>query len=220
LIVCVTGPDGSGKSTQVKSLARRLRQAGRSVATSTIWDQLSDPAFDGHRLFERQSDADEYLALLAPTSRMHFLCHAISESMTRALAEHSDVLLLNAYWYKYFATEVAHGGDRSTLRAIAAALPKPDVTFYLRISITETAQRKATFTGYETGLAATRSPEAFASFQPPALAELEALAAELDWTALAGDGAQRDIAERLLEEVTAKLHTSRDRGEVAAGGRR
>jgi len=198
VIVCVTGPDGSGKSTQVGALAERLRRDGRSVAISTIWDAIFDPAFAGRALFGTPAQADAYLELLDSTARMYFLCHALQESLVRARARETDVVLLNAYWYKYYAVEVAHGGDAPALRTIASVLPEPDVTFYLRLSPARAARRKEEFTGYETGFAPARTAAAFESFQVRAAAELEALAAELAWIALAGDEAAPVIADRLV----------------------
>ena len=133
MIACVTGPDGSGKSTQVAAVAGWLRKEGHSVAISQIWDPMLDPAFAGRALFDSPAKADAYLELLDSTSRMYFLCHALQESLVRARARETDVVLLNAYWYKYHAVEVAHGGDAPTLRTINSVLPEPDVTFYLRI---------------------------------------------------------------------------------------
>jgi thymidylate kinase len=208
--VCVTGLDGAGKSTQVDELAARLRRDGMSVAVSTIWDPVLDPAFAGRALFDKPSDADAYLELLEPTSRMYFLGHAIRESFGRALARDTDVLLLNAYWYKYYATEVAHGGEPALLRTLTSVLPEPDVTFCLRISIDEAARRKGTFSAYETGFTGSRSVEAFASFQVLALRELEALAAELEWIVLSSDTPADELTDEMARHLVARLRIDED----------
>lgn len=205
MIACVTGPDGSGKSTQVAAVAGRLREEGRSVASSQIWDPMLDPAFAGRALFDRPAKADAYLELLDSTSRMYFLCHALQESLVRARARQTDVVLLNAYWYKYYAVEVAHGGDAPTLRTINSVLPEPDVTFYLRISPSAAARRKERFTGYETGFAAARTAAAFESFQVPAAREMEALAGEFGWIALPGGEPAAEITERIVRQLTERL---------------
>jgi thymidylate kinase len=201
MIVCVTGPDGSGKSTQVDALAERLRRDGRSVARSTIWDAMLDPAFAGRALFERPAQADAYLELLDSTSRMYFLCHALQESLVRARARAADVVLLNAYWYKYYAVEVAHGGDVSALRTICSALPEPDVTFYLRVPPSRAASRKERFTGYETGFPAVRTAAAFEAFQVVAARELAVLAGERGWIGVPGEEPAAAITDRLLTHL-------------------
>jgi dTMP kinase len=171
---------------------------------STIWDPILDPAFQGRALFAEPSEADGYLELLGPTSRMYFLAHGIGESLSRALRRGTDVLLLNAYWYKYHATEVAHGGDREVLRAITSVLPEPHVTFYLRVTPAEAARRKESFSAYETGFADTRSAEAFESFQPAALEELDALAEELGWVPLP----ERTPTQELTDLIVSHLERS------------
>lgn len=193
--------DGAGKSTQIDELAARLEGDGRSVAVATIWDLILDPAFEGRALFAEPSEADGYLELLSPVSRMFFLAHSISESVVRALARGTDVLLLNAYWYKYYATEVAHGGDRAVLRAINSVLPEPHVTFYLRITPAEAARRKGTFSAYEAGFATPRSAAAFEAFQAPAVRELDALAEELGWIALPDQAPTTDLTDLIVDHL-------------------
>jgi thymidylate kinase len=205
MIACVTGPDGSGKSTQVAAVAGWLRKEGHSVAISQIWDPMLDPAFAGRALFDSPAKADAYLELLDSTSRMYFLCHALQESLVRARARETDVVLLNAYWYKYHAVEVAHGGDAPTLRTINSVLPEPDVTFYLRIPPALAARRKERFTGYETGFAAARTAAAFESFQVVAAREMAALAGELGWVALPGEEPATTITERIVTQLTGRL---------------
>jgi thymidylate kinase len=177
------------------------------VAVSTIWDPVLDPALAGRALFDTPSDADRYLALLEPTARMYFLSHAISESFARGVARATDVLLLNAYWYKYYATEVAHGGEPAVLRAITRVLPSPDVTFYLRISVAEAARRKGAFSAYETGFAPVRSVEMFESFQEPALRELELLRAEFQWIVLPSDTPAPALTDHMVAHL-AELTTA------------
>jgi len=175
------------------------------VASSQIWDPMLDPAFAGRALFDCPAKADAYLALLDSTSRMYFLCHALQESLVRARARKTDVILLNAYWYKYHAMEVAHSGDALTLRTISSALPVPDMTFYLRIPPSQAARRKDKFTGYETGFAPARTAAAFESFQVVAAREMETLARELGWIALSGEEPAPAITEQIVTQLTERL---------------
>jgi dTMP kinase len=213
LLACVTGLDGSGKSTQVDALVERL-QDNHSVAVANIWDPVLDSALGERTLFERHNDVDSYLSGLEPIARMYFLCHAIRESFARAVAQHPEIVLLDAYWYKYYATEVAHGGDPVVLRQIGAVLPEPDVTFYLSISAAQAARRKTKFTGYETGFDAARSADAFRAFQDPALRELQALAVEFGWVVPPGDTPQAQLTDWLFDHLTV-LNFNRSRTGAA-----
>lgn len=201
-LICVTGADGAGKTTQIVHLAERLeRGQGKKVAVVTVWDLLLDPGTQDLLAFDEPAQVDRYLSILGPTSRALFMFHCLFEALQLAQRKGADVLLLNSYWYKYYATEIAHGGDAAVLRKLADVFPAPDRTFYLRLGPEEAAERKAVLSGYETGFADPRSKEAFVAFQRPAHAALEALAQELDWTPIDATLGQKEQTELLLAEL-------------------
>jgi thymidylate kinase len=185
-IICVTGPDGSGKTTQISRIAEILERGGTAeVAAVTIWDLLLDPSCKGKVLFDDPAAVDRYLSILHPTSRALFLYHCFHEALELGKKRGAKVLLVNAYWYKYYATEVAHGGDKRKLRELAEAIfPAPDLTFHLRIAPEQAFERKERLSGYESGFAKTKNLEAFVGFQRTAHTVLDELAAELGWIAL------------------------------------
>jgi thymidylate kinase len=201
-LVCVTGIDGAGKSTIVDALAERLRGPGHRVAVSAIWDPIVEPYVAGRTFFNDPSEVDPFLAQLDPISRMYFFGHVLHLSLVRAMALNPDVLVLNAYWYKYFATEIAHGGDPVALRAITSPFPVPDVTFQLVLPLAEAARRKGVFSGYESGFGPAPTQEAFEAFQPPAVAAMDLLASEFGWTIISGEQPE----EEMLEQVLGHLH--------------
>jgi dTMP kinase len=144
---------------------------------------------------------DKYLSILHPTSRALFLYHCFHEALELAKKRGADVILLNAYWYKYYATEVAHGGDRALLRQLAGLFPEPSLTFYLDVDPGEAFARKAMLSGYETGFASPRSRDAFVAFQDTAHGVLDGLAKELGWVRLDG----RTPMARLTEAMTDRI---------------
>lgn len=199
---CVTGADGAGKTTQIQHLAERLeRGAGKKVAVVTVWDLLLDPKTQDLVAFEEPQEVDRYLGVLGSTSRALFMFHCLYQAVDMARRKEPDVILLNSYWYKYYATEIAHGGDATDLRRITSVFPQPECTFYLRLSPEAAAERKAVLSGYESGFADPRTKEAFLAFQRPAHAALEELAAEFSWTCLDGTLDEKAITEQLLAEV-------------------
>ncbi len=201
-LICVTGPDGSGKTTQIARLAERLEGRGKvKAAAVTIWDLLLDPASRGRVAFRTPAEVDSYLEILHPTSRALFLYHCLYEALRLALRRKAQVLLLNAYWYKYYAVEVAHGGSPEELRSLARIFPQPALTFYLRVDPEEAFRRKAGLSGYETGFASPRSREAFVSFQGKAQEALHSLALELGFVELNGRESPDSLAERILERI-------------------
>lgn len=185
-MICVTGPDGSGKTTQIARIAEILERSGQhKVAAVTIWDLLLDPTCKGKVLFDDPAAVDRYLSILSPTSRALFLYHCFHEALELGKRRGADVLLLNAYWYKYYATEVAHGGDPALLRRLAEEIfPRPALTFHLGIAPEQAFARKERLSGYESGFARQKDEAAFVGFQRKAHEVLDALAKELGWVAL------------------------------------
>lgn len=144
LLICISGGDGSGKSTQVAALEKQLTDRGIHTATATIWDPFTDP-FVAERLpFRTREDVFAYVRILGPGARGYFLFHWMRLAFDRALAHSPNILLINAYWYKYFATEIAHGADPKTLRACTQGFPTPHHTFYLRITPETALSRNTT----------------------------------------------------------------------------
>ena len=201
-LICVTGPDGSGKTTQIAKLAERLeRQAKLRVAPVTIWDLLLDPASKDRVAFRETAQVDLYLEVLHPTSRILFLYHCFYQALELAKTRKPDVCLINAYWYKYYATEVAHGGNSKTLLRLAEIFPEPDVTFYLTVEPHEAFRRKAVLSGYETGFADPRSKQAFVDFQRRAHLALHELAEPRKWIHLNGTEPASAVTEMIFSRL-------------------
>jgi dTMP kinase len=159
-LVCVTGADGSGKSTLIRVLAEGLVARGRSVAVVSVWDLYSDQRV--RDVFRSRALLMDYLAALSPMSRCYFLLHALRGALDGAPP--ADVLLLDAYWYKYMAGEAAHGVPPRVLLGLVQDFPRPDSIWYLNAPTELAAERKPGFSAYETGFA-DASREAFIAFQ-------------------------------------------------------
>lgn len=199
MVICVVGGDGSGKTTQIARLTTFFKEQERKVVPVTIWDAFVDPAVVSKLPFERPSDVYAYLKLLGPLSRTHFFFHALHLALERAWDRKPSVLLLNAYWYKYFATEVAHGGDPALLRQLAAGFPEPDLTFYLSVDPEKAFSRKTHRSDYESGYG--RDEQTTLAFQRRAHEALQALAVEYSWTELDGRSAPSDITTTMIQQL-------------------
>jgi phosphohistidine swiveling domain-containing protein/thymidylate kinase len=195
-IVCVTGGDGAGKSTQIAAVIQALARTGQAACEVTIWDALSDDTMRDRIPFESRADVYRYLELLTPTSRIHFLFHALQLAIDLAAAKGADILLLNGHWYKYLATEAAHGGDPHVLRALTAGFPEPDQTFYLSITPAEALNRKTRRSDYESGYG---DEAEFIEFQRRSRQVLDDLATELGWTQLDGTACPDQLTEAILK---------------------
>jgi thymidylate kinase len=177
--ICMTGGDGSGKSTQIDCLTKFFEQRKIATAAVSVWDAFTDPAVVAAMPIADPSDIYRYLKLLGPNSRPHFLFHALHLSLERALERRPQVLLLDGYWYKYFAAEIAHGADPAVLRSLAAAFPEPNVTFHLAIGPQDALRRKFHHSDYESGYG--DDAQAFLDFQEGVQHVLIGLAMEFGW---------------------------------------
>ena len=100
-LIAITGTDGTGKST----LCRNLCAKYSTFKEVSIWDAMSGS------LFHSKKDIDEYLCSLSANARLLFLSHALIQALDMAGKSKVEVLLLNGYYYKYFASELALGAD-------------------------------------------------------------------------------------------------------------
>jgi thymidylate kinase len=198
----VTGPDGAGKTTQIVRIADALSKRGKKkIVAMTIWDMLLDPSTRGRVAFKSPLELEPFLEILSPMARMLFLCHCLYEALDLAVARKPDVILANGYWYKYWATEVAHGGDPEAMLNLMKVFPEPVLTFCLDIEIDQAFRRKAKLSGYETGFAAERTLEAFTAFQTRARPSLERLAQEKQWVRLNGNEPASALSETILRRI-------------------
>lgn len=169
--VCITGIDGSGKTTLIAELARRT--GGRIV---TIWDLMKAPDQQAKPLFRSKEDVDGYLKSLRFPARTHFLFHCLSEAVTRASLEKPALIIYDAYWYKYWASEVAMGGDRETALALTRGFPEPELTFFIDLPSDVALARKKQYSGYESGYTGTDA--GYVRFQAASYENLKSLMKE------------------------------------------
>lgn len=203
-LICVTGPDGAGKTTQIARIAEGLSKRGaKKIVPMTIWDMLLDPTTRGRVAFKSPAELDSFLEILQPMTRMLFLAHCLHAALDLAFARRAEVILANGYWYKYWATEVAHGGPADAMRDLMKVFPEPAITFYLDITAQEAFRRKAKLSGYETGFAPERTLEAFTAFQARAHPVLERLAEEKGWIRLNGTEPVASLSESILSRIAA-----------------
>jgi thymidylate kinase len=189
-LVVISGADGAGKTTLIEALANRLRAQGLRVGVASLWDLYLAPALP--RIFSSREDAQRYLGEVSARSRFHFLLHCLYGALDRALQPSGglnegsssggaavvpgryDVLLFDAYWYKYAAAERCFGAGLDGLLPLVQDFPVPDVILELDAPPALTAARKRSFGLYECGLK-TATPAAFIAFQTGLRRELREL---------------------------------------------
>lgn len=192
-IICVTGPDGSGKSTLIENLVSELP----SAKEVTIWDALNN---QDAILFNNKKDVDDYLCILSPDARLLFLAHALKYAIDKALESGSETIFLNAYYYKYFASEAALGAHKDLVSKLEISFPVPDKTIFLSLPPEISASRKKHLSRYECGCKEATLKN-FIDFQKKANLAFEAYI-QPDWFVLNAEDSHEALKEKALQIIT------------------
>lgn len=199
-----TGTDGAGKSTQIRRAVARLAGRGLTARRRDKWDVLDRGAFPECRLLRGSADTlRACIAEMEGEARALFLFWLIATTQQRRGAAAAAVELIDGYWYKHAAAELALGCPRPLIDALGAALPPPDHVLYLRVDPERALARKAALTRYECGRDPAVSPASFLRHQRRLQAALDAWADERGWTVI--------DANRELDEVSADVDRWVDR---------
>jgi dTMP kinase len=158
-LIVITGADGTGKTTLIKQLATKYK----SCYCANIWDLLQQT--NNTLPFKSKKDIYAFLCALTPNSRLLFLAHALRYSLDKAMQADEEIILMDSYYYKYFASELALGADSILVKSIIDSFPKADLVIELTLPLAEVLKRKTTFSRYECGVAETVSKQAFEHFQ-------------------------------------------------------
>jgi len=143
LFITFEGPDGSGKTTQVKRLAEHLRDRGcdvlavREPGGASISEQIRDVL---HSLNNRE---------MQPRTEILLYCAARAQLVGQLIRPHlqsGGVVICDRYADSTLAYQgYGRGLDLPTLRMIldfAIGGLKPDITFYLDIDVEAGLRRK------------------------------------------------------------------------------
>jgi len=146
-LICITGLDGSGKSTQVKRLSESLPNS-RIVS---VWDIIRRPEFQPWSIYKSPPDVEKYVMNLSPTSRSLFVFHSFNEAYESALKSDADYLIFDSYWYKYLAIEQAMGCSEDFSDFVKTQYKEPDLVIYLDLPNDQLIHRKPKISYYESG---------------------------------------------------------------------
>jgi thymidylate kinase len=135
VIVAIVGADGAGKSTVSRTVGQALGGRARVVDRWDIVGGPDHPVTDFLKDDSRQVRSRS--VRMAPHSRFLFLVWASVSSLVdwqapQAPQAADSVVILDGYWMKHAASEIAYGLDRPWVEQVVAGLPGVDVAVYLR----------------------------------------------------------------------------------------
>ena len=107
--ICITGLDGSGKSTQANLLHKKIPKS----KIISVWNILKDQEYQAWSIYKTPPDVEKYVMNLYPISRSLFIFHCLIEAYNRALNSDLEYIIFDGYWYKYWAIEKAMGSTQN-----------------------------------------------------------------------------------------------------------
>lgn len=208
MIVAIDGPDGAGKSTQIRMLAAWARERGLACRVVSKWDLLDAGAHPETR-FLRGTTLEELRACVSEMpspARALFLMWLIScAGGAGGIGGHDgELVIMDGFWVKHAAAELEYGCDPEIVEALTGCLPAVDALVYLDVTPEVALARKGDdLTPYECGREPGCSPEGFLRHQRAVRARLLRWAAERGWHVL--DTADRDGVQEGLRRIVMSM---------------
>lgn len=207
MIVALDGPDGAGKSTQVRDLVEWARATGYTAIVVGKWDVFR-PGMVPQARFLRGTDQEELrtcVAEMPSPSRMLFLGWLNTAAATRAMLATEDLVILDGYWAKHAAAELLAGCPPRLVHAITAAIAPADLIVYLDVTPEEALRRKGTdLAPYECGRDPACSPARFLGHQAAVRDVLLDWARTHAWTVIPA-ASRQSVQDRLRGCVEALM---------------
>jgi dTMP kinase len=176
----------------------RERLARRGYETSVIdkWDILDHERFPECRFIGVELDElKRCMASMPGISRALMLFWTLAITLTRPHPEGADhIYLLDGYWMKHAAAEIALGCDAEWVLATVRRLPAPDLTLYLDVTPEVAVQRKGSFNLMECGLRPDLGRGSFLTHQRRLRRHLLRWCDEFGWARIQATFPPQDVA--------------------------
>ncbi|GAA1948820.1 hypothetical protein GCM10009837_87790 [Streptomyces durmitorensis] len=204
MIVAIVGADGAGKTTVTRAVGEAL---GGLASVVDRWDIIDNSAYPFADFIKPDERRVRTCAVrMAPQSRVMFLLWAAVASVTdrQAAADPAEVLLLDGYWMKHAASEIAYGTDPAWVEAVGEGLPAADVVVYLRSDPATAWDRMGErAVPYECGLDLSCSKQSFLRHQQKIHKVLDSWADRFGWTVVDVHKPLPQVVDTVLEHVRA-----------------
>lgn len=138
-LVVFEGLDGSGKSTQINLVFKQLASLGIDVITTRLPTDYyrNDPAV---KLFMARGGSRADALALAEKSSQDCLMHV--NAFVRPQLNAGKVILCDRYVFSFLALFEFRGVEQSELQKMARGIPRPDLVFFLDVSVHELSNRR------------------------------------------------------------------------------
>lgn len=205
-LIVVEGADGSGRSTQIRSLVEWLEGSGHATAQvglkrSTLVSEELELAQRGNIL------SHATLSLFYATDFADQLENSIVPALKAGF-----IVLADRYIYTLMARDLVRGMDEGWLKNVYGIAPVPDAVFYLNVSPETLVQRNFAknfhLDYWESGMDLGLSRDMFDSFlkyQALVQEQFRRLQQVYNFTVVDGDRAEAEITAELREKIQTVL---------------
>lgn len=149
-IITIIGADASGKDTQIALLKKELEAQNKKVQVITIWDSLREfSAVPDKKAL--QEIVETFLLKYEGHARSFFLMACLRNSVSK-IDSTNDVVLLNGFFHKYWASEMTYGVESALWEKNISEFVSSDKIIYLKTSAEKCLERKTSWSKYESGM--------------------------------------------------------------------
>jgi thymidylate kinase len=212
MLMNVLGGDGCGKTTQVCHLldwlSGELQLGARALAKRDLIDQNIFPGSDYFGT-PYEHVAHQCLPRMKGESRALFLYYMNAMLIRGAPPRPGEVVIMDGYWHKHYATEAAMGIDPQWLIGMGAAFPEPDVTIVLDLDPRVIVERGHRHKPYESGCDFTCSDDAFIAHQDKVRSYIRAISKERNYPVIDANCPERELFRRIQDAVLPLIRKSR-----------
>lgn len=149
-LITLMGADACGKDTQIAHLKKHLEAQSKKVQVITIWDSLKDFSEINDKK-SLQEIVETFLLKYEAHARSFFLLSCLRNSFAK-LDPQNDVVLLNGFFQKYWASEMSYGVESALWEKNVETFKPADQVFYLKTPVEQCLERKTHWSAYEQGL--------------------------------------------------------------------
>ncbi|MFA6238177.1 MAG: hypothetical protein WC635_12665 [Bacteriovorax sp.] len=202
-VITLIGADASGKDTQIEMLKKHFENLNKKVQVITIWDSLREftTINDKKSLHEI---VEIFLLKYEAHARSFFLLACLKNSMAK-LDQKNDIILLNGFFHKYWASEMSYGVESSFWEKNISEFVISDKIFYLKTPLEHCLKRKSSWSKYEQGLAMYSDTQPSVDkivFQQNLHSNLESIASRIDNLVVIDGSKPKD---QVFKELVAQL---------------
>lgn len=186
MLITVVGGDGAGKSTLSRLVAQRMTEQGHRVGHAERWDIVANPEYPSARLLAPDVPAARACVAEMPNQpRFLFLIWSIAMSLLgrRSPDAAGTLTVLDGYWMKHAAAEIAYGLDPKWAESVVGGLPQADLVVYLRLDPENAWSRKqdGDLIPYECGMDEGCTRDSFVRHQRRIIAILDDWSRRYGW---------------------------------------